>query len=244
MPNRPSVPKDVQRQLWAESMGRCMNPDCNTDLFVSDTSIGEMAHIKPHECGGNVAPNNLIILCSNCHTAVDKTRNTSTETNLSDWKENRIKDIDSYFSEAITNFDEFAARASPLLKRNLDIFHFYGPSNEKNDGPGRRNFWLKFEPEIISNNEKLKSLLTKNIDLLHYENREIVTQFVNHVEEFKVSRDFPNDIRYALFPIELNSIFGIEQTAFRPPTSVSALQKLVDHFASTDQLTRIIHGTA
>lgn len=30
---RKSIPIDVERKLYAESMGRCMNPDCQAELF-------------------------------------------------------------------------------------------------------------------------------------------------------------------------------------------------------------------
>ena len=31
---RPKINEDIQRRLYAESMGRCMNPNCRKELFV------------------------------------------------------------------------------------------------------------------------------------------------------------------------------------------------------------------
>ena len=33
---RVSIPENVLRRLYAESMGRCMNPACQTELFIYD----------------------------------------------------------------------------------------------------------------------------------------------------------------------------------------------------------------
>lgn len=39
--NRKPIPENVKRRLWAESMGRCMNPACRENLFIDDNDIME-----------------------------------------------------------------------------------------------------------------------------------------------------------------------------------------------------------
>lgn len=45
--SRESISEDVKRKLYAESMGRCMNPSCQRELFRKDGDIIEKAHILP-----------------------------------------------------------------------------------------------------------------------------------------------------------------------------------------------------
>lgn len=83
---RKPISKGVERRLWAESGGICMNPDCTEDLFPFEetvTFIGEIAHIYPYSDRGPRhdeiadAPDdrnsveNLILLCRNCHRTID-----------------------------------------------------------------------------------------------------------------------------------------------------------------------------
>ena len=73
MPGRPSILLSTKRRLWAESMGHCMNPDCQVELVTDGVSIGQMAHIKEHADSGAVSFDNLLLLCANCHTGIDET---------------------------------------------------------------------------------------------------------------------------------------------------------------------------
>ena len=44
--NREKVSENVKRRLYAESMGRCMNPNCREDLFIGGGDIAEKAHME------------------------------------------------------------------------------------------------------------------------------------------------------------------------------------------------------
>ena len=46
--SREAISENVKRRLYAESMGRCMNPNCAQELFINDGDIGEKAHIRPY----------------------------------------------------------------------------------------------------------------------------------------------------------------------------------------------------
>ena len=66
------ISEHIQRKLYAESMGRCMNPDCQEELFKDNGDIIEKAHIIPFCDSTDNSYENLIVLCPNCHTNFDK----------------------------------------------------------------------------------------------------------------------------------------------------------------------------
>ena len=62
----------VKRKLYAESMGRCMNPNCQRELFSINGDIIERAHIDSYHSTKDNSFENLVLLCPNCHTEFDK----------------------------------------------------------------------------------------------------------------------------------------------------------------------------
>ena len=71
---RANVATNVKRALWAESMGYCMRPKCDTRLLDEGTNVAEQAHIVPHADGGVDSAENLILLCRSCHKKIDDNR--------------------------------------------------------------------------------------------------------------------------------------------------------------------------
>ncbi|MFJ7041877.1 HNH endonuclease [Streptomyces sp. NPDC101112] len=72
---------------WGDSGGYCGNPKCRTYLFPNDLDVdfAELAHIIPASPAGprgvplsdvpaeaRAHHRNLILLCANCHTTIDK----------------------------------------------------------------------------------------------------------------------------------------------------------------------------
>lgn len=229
MSKRMTVKRNIRRMLWAESIGHCMNPECQDELIQNGSNNGEMAHITPHADGGNVSFENLILLCRNCHKKIDESRTEATIAHLRSWKNGRNNAIKGYFEKRYVSFQALERAVAPLLERNGQIFYSYGPTNDDPHISGRRALWLKFEGEIISNNRRTELILTNNKHLLHKENREIVSRFVAHVREFIETRDDGEIIRICLFPQDLLSIFGIEEVADSLPPNLSALQNFVSH---------------
>ncbi|WP_297207723.1 ABC-three component system protein [uncultured Brachyspira sp.] len=92
------------KKLHALSLNRCYNPDCNKNIFINENgkyiNIGYIAHIIAHsEKGPRANPNisekelkdfhNLILLCPNCHTQIDKSPEKYTIDLLHQWKTKR-----------------------------------------------------------------------------------------------------------------------------------------------------------
>ena len=206
-----------------------MKPDCQMELFDGDTSVGEMAHIKPDSEGGSVSFDNLIILCRNCHKRIDGRRTAKTEQTLLSWKNDRNEEIRKRFCRVYGSFEELETIVVPLLRRNRSIFESYGPLGDRPDDSERHSLWLRFEGELIANNQKLVTLLKRNKSMFPSENWKTVEEFINHAREFILTREESPTFRVNLFPPTLNSIFGLERVTDRLLPSVSALQNLVKH---------------
>lgn len=213
-----------------------MNPACHQDLFQNGGYIGELAHIIPHADGGNVTPNNLIVLCGNCHTTIDSEagRTQATIRMLRNWKSERNRDIRAKFSRQCETFADLREAVLPALRRNRAIFESYGPQHSPDD-EHLHPMWLMFEPELIANNEKLVLLFDKNRHLFHRENANVVDRFSAHAREFTQTRDKADIVRVNLFPNDLHSIFGLTAVRSSPPTNLSALQNFVSYLISTER---------
>lgn len=203
------ISENVERRLYAESMGYCMNPECHKPLFSKNNGdIIEKAHIDPYCKGANNTFENLIILCPNCHTEFDKNNAFSAEEVLS-WKHIRQQEIDHVFGVNFRSFDELKKAIVPLLQENKTIYEQYYLS-------GNKELWEKFEHVILINNKKLFTLLSNNTELLQkcsdkdYSNLELVNQFLLHVHEFEGTRGDEEKVRQVLFPDQINSIFGLQ----------------------------------
>ena len=189
MPTRPAIPRDIQRKLWALSMGHCFNSDCAQDLFAEGTSIGEIAHILPHSESGDASLNNLLLLCPTCHTMIDKNRPDWPISVLKTWHLQRQKEIRRRFTKQCDSFRELEKLVRPILQQNAAIFKNYGPTEDNSSVTARRSLWLKFEPKLIVNNQQLLTLFKANMRLIHMENRRTIEEFVLHVDEFVATRN-------------------------------------------------------
>lgn len=236
MPTRPAIPRDIQRKLWALSMGHCFNSDCAQALFAEGTSIGEIAHILPHSESGDASLNNLLLLCPTCHTMIDKNRPGWPISILKTWHLQRQEEIRRRFTKQCDSFRELEKLVRPILQQNAAIFENYGPTEGNSSATARRSLWLKFEPKLIVNNQKLFALFKANMRLFHRENRRTIEEFALHVDEFVTTRntDFPD--RVVLFPQDINAMFGLESLSSPTlPPSISALQNFVKHLIARNQ---------
>lgn len=201
------IDENVKRRLYAESMGRCMNPDCQAELFRNHGDIIEMAHIIPYCETVDNAFENLVVLCPNCHTNFDKNHAFKPE-QVKMWKLIRKAETEKFFGKKYATFDDLKTEVVPMLLENKAIYENYY-LNDKNE------LWSKFEPQILVNNRKLKLLFENNIGLIQshknksYSNVQIIQKFIAHVNEFEATRTDQEKIRQVLFPAEINSMFGI-----------------------------------
>lgn len=234
MNKRQTVPRDTERRLWAEAIGHCMNPECQDELLAGEVNVGEMAHIVPHEERGDVSFENLILLCRRCHTLTDRKRTEETVVQLQGWKRNRNREVNERFAKRFTSFEKLKESIVPLLARNATIFYNYGPDKADPNNEERHNMWLKFEAEIISNNQRMQLMLGPNQHLIHKGNRPLVDTFIAHAREFVETRDDDPIQRVLLFPQDFLSIFGLGPAEHRGLVSnVSALQNFITDLVRT-----------
>ena len=228
--SREGISENIKRRLYAESMGRCMNPECQKELFIGDGDIAEKAHIVPYCNGADNSYENLLILCPNCHTEFDKIFKFNLE-QVKGWKQARIEELERVFCKKFSTFKELENVVAPLLSENKSIFENYYLNDEK-------KLWDKFEGKILVNNKKLKLLLQTNLDLIQkhrekdYSNLSYVHSFMVHADEFEATRTDKEKNRKVLFPKELNSMFGVEpvnESLFPSTESLECLiKKLID----------------
>lgn len=235
-----SISTDVERRIYAESMGRCMNPECKVELFKENGDIMEKAHIIPYCDTKDNSFENLIILCPNCHTNFDKNSAFSAD-DVNKWKEMRKDEFDSFFSEKYDSFEDLKNSVVPLLLDNKFIFENYYLEDT-------RDLWDIFEGKILSNNRILRNILNRNSKLIqnhsneNYSNLAVVQKFILHIDEFEATRVNKEKIRRVLFPKEINSLFGIEPLEGYFLPSVESIESLIEVLQNNGQFETIVLG--
>lgn len=223
---RKAIPIDVERKLCAESMGRCMNPDCQAELFRKKGNVVEKAHITPYCKTADNDYENLVILCPTCHTDFDKNDAFDPE-QVKQWKQIRRAEIKKLFGKKYATFEELQRQIVPILSENKSIYENYYMGEQK-------ELWDTFEGKVLANNRKLKTLLENNLGLIQrhrekgYSNLALVERLFAHIEEFEATRGSSEKIRQVLFPKEINSMFGVSPVEgyFLPMTE--SLEMLVE----------------
>lgn len=193
----------TQRRLFAASAGYCQNPGCSSELFVDvgrSIHIAEMAHIfaaKDH--GPRARPDltetergafeNLIVLCANCHTMVDKAPDAFPDTLMLRWKREHANKLQSLFG-AVKFSDRAHARQAiaPILAQNHAIFRQYGPHIDAACNPesGAAEQWKrKMLMHILPNSRKILVLLDANLNLLLGNEMVTLEQFRQHIDDLE-----------------------------------------------------------
>src|SRR5690242_19998701 len=105
------------KQLFALSGNICANPECTNLLTKGDTVLGEICHIEAAEPDGpryNSKSNdeyrrsfeNLMLLCTTCHTIIDRNEDLYPVEQLRIWKaehERKFKHSQFKISDAVAN---------------------------------------------------------------------------------------------------------------------------------------------
>lgn len=239
--NRKNIPIQVERRLYCESMGKCMNPNCKKDFLYPQGDICEKAHIDAYCNSRDNTFDNLVILCTECHKKFDKLH-LFTEKEVANWKILRKNELDLFFQTKYRSFSELKDVIRPLLLENKAIFENYFIND-------KRELWDDFENKIISNNNIIKNLIKTNIMLFQYSkieeksNQEIINKFLQHIDEFAITRNNKEKDRSILFPKEIDSIFCIEPLLTkRMEPYLESIEKLISKLQSNDTFGDICLG--
>jgi hypothetical protein len=226
---RTQVTAAAERYLWARSGAHCANPSCRTYLFAEagDLKIyfGELAHVIAASDTGPRAdvsiptsdraePDNIVLLCSICHTTVDKAPDYYPVRMLRDWQRRHMIDIESVFGAVAfeTRADAYAA-ARRLLSQNHAVFETYGRHSKHDQrqlgGEWSRQWWRKVREIILPNNRRLLALYDRNDNLLTDPERAVVELLRQHVDD-QEARHFRDEVEpgSVWFPKEVEAVFA------------------------------------
>ncbi len=194
----------TQKRLFAASAGYCQNPGCSRELFLDaagqSVHVAEMAHVFAASEGGPRADpslseaqrgslGNLILLCANCHTMVDKAPDAFPDDIMLRWKREHAAKLATLFS-VVEHADRATLRRAiePLLAENRFIFERYGPHVEAARDPesGAAEQWRrKLLTRILPNNNRVLATLTANRHLLDGGERETLELLRQHIDDLE-----------------------------------------------------------
>ncbi|MGE1081318.1 hypothetical protein ACQJ0O_03615 [Pseudomonas shirazensis] len=194
----------TQKRLFASSGNYCQNPACANELFIDAAGksihIAEMAHVfAANNNGPRARPElskaergsfeNLVVLCANCHTMVDKAPKAYPDDMMLRWKREHASKLQQLFG-AVAFTDRASARAviEPILIENHTIFKKYGPHIEDAANPesGAAERWKrKMLTRIIPNSRRVLSILDTNRSLLNVEERFVLEEFRQHIDDLE-----------------------------------------------------------
>lgn len=230
-----AIPVDVERLLLARSGGFCANPTCRKDLFPDVegghiATIKELAHIIAESPAGprgddplpateRDAYENIVLLCPNCHTLVDKMKLSETYDAklLQEWKleqERRVREAVEV--PRLESRDELIKRVRALLRENRAWWKQYGPESPAADHPlsEASDTWVAgVRRVLIPNNWQIARLVDRNEDYLDEGELEVISAFKVHADAF-ANRHLAGEVDPSAprFPPEMDEIFGQEES--------------------------------
>jgi HNH endonuclease len=196
--------------LWSNAAGRCSFTDCEERLTVEQAAnsapytLGEMAHIKGEREGSNRydkaqtteqrdSYENLILLCPNHHTLIDKPENENIYTVdvLTEMKiahENSISKrlgVQEYF-----NIEEVKGKITICLAENREAWLRYGPISEiAQKNPNSEEIYAIWTSErlstIVPNNRIIVSILEAKRSLFDRQDQTIISEFLSHAKSYE-----------------------------------------------------------
>lgn len=218
--------------LWSNAAGRCSFTDCKEKLTVEQAAhsaphtLGEMAHIKGKNKGSNRydkaqtdaqrdSYENLILLCPNHHTLIDKPENEETYSvdvltkMKSDHEASISRRLESIRISKVTDLKD---QIAICLAENRQAWLQYGPLSEN----ARKNphndkiyaIWLSERlSTIVPNNRVIAGLLNNHRTLFGKRAQEVISQFLAHAKSYEkwVNDEIPYQA-VMHFPVEFENL--------------------------------------
>ena len=215
---------ETKRQLWAESGGYCQKPDCATYLFSDPDQVhyAEMAHIVAATTGGprdvtqkdmssqdRASAFNIVVLCANCHSIVDKNpQNYPTEL-MRQWKTRHQQALQQALGTPIFQ-DRSTARSyiESRLDDNHIVFRQYGPTNDDLSEDKAYQWRQLAVSRIVPNNAEIARVLQANRHLLTPTERTTMGEFIIHQNQFAARHIFNDNSTCTMrYPERMDEIF-------------------------------------
>jgi hypothetical protein len=204
-----TITQKSMKILWANAAGRCAFPGCQCRLCTNEAgkiapyTIGEMSHICGEKSGANRYDGsqsaeqrddyaNLILLCPNHHTLIDKPENEKKYT--VEVLRKMKSDHEGYVNGRleVKQFQdkyEVAACVYPLLKENHHVFLSFGPKSEiarKNPESDAYGVWVSERlSTIIPNNRKIAEITAANSALFTGAEQAVLKKFELHARSYE-----------------------------------------------------------
>lgn len=154
---------------------------------------------------------NLILLCANCHTTIDKAPSDFPDSMIRDWKRKRIERINTLFG-AVEYPDRASAREAirPALTENHTVFDQFGPNNDYHQDPESElaKVWQrKMRAIILPNSRKILTILDANQRHLSQSEVKVLEAFRQHIDDLE-ARHFGEggDDVGSRFPVGMSDI--------------------------------------
>ncbi len=215
-------------RLWAESAGHCSNPGCNSPLFVDVNAgltahFGEIAHIIAANDGGprgdaTVAvpdrgeSENLVLLCANCHTIVDKAPETYSVEMLRAWKLQRMNTISTALGiSAYATREEVRAAIEPLAAQNRYVHRAQGPDNDYRFNPLSEEAAVwdhQVVATIIPNHHSILRIIDVNRALLAEAEKDVVAEYRTHVAGLIHRHLGAGGLKVSRYPQEMERLYA------------------------------------
>jgi hypothetical protein len=195
-----------QKRLWGRAAGRCSR--CNLDLTMTlehggGSVIGEMAHIVARQQTGPRGSSaididrrnsyeNLILLCPNCHTMIDKDPDSFPVDMILSWKmEHEERVARACTGTEVDNTTELFEQVLKLLTENKFIHKQFGPDSKVahvNPLSDAVDIWeLRKVSKIVPNNNLIISMIERNSRLLDADQMRAFVRFREHAVAFERS---------------------------------------------------------
>jgi hypothetical protein len=190
-------------------------------LQSSGLQVAEMAHVFAANNGDPRAKpelseqergsfENLIMLCANCHTMVDKAPDAFPDVTMLNWKREHANKLLGLFG-AVKFHDRNQAREviEPILAKNHAIFQQYGPHIEaaRNPESGSAEQWKrKMISHILPNSRRILAILDANRQLLSTDEKLTLEQFRQHIDDLEAFHIENSREDASRFPDSMNNI--------------------------------------
>jgi hypothetical protein len=153
---------------------------------------------------------NLILLCPNCHTIVDRSPDDFPTELLVQWKRGHERRLRGMLgAQQFTTREEAHAALLRLLAQNEAVWMTYGPDSPAAAIPESADTWLRQVSEvIIPNNARISAMLEANSHLLQTSEHVEVALFDTHrraLEERHLGIDV--GVTAPRFPAGLATVF-------------------------------------
>ena len=224
-----AAPKqNTKLRLFSACGGYCQNPSCERELFLDTGSkqihIAEIAHVFAASDGGPRTDGkltlaergdfkNLIVLCSACHTMVDKAEQDFPPERLEEWKRNHENRLQCIFGAIhCVSREEVRAVIKPLLEENQFLFKEYNPSLPYHENPESELAfrWKKAMRErIIPNSRRMLATLDVNKKFMVSNEPLVVERFRNHLQALE-ARHLTDIVigEQPRFPVEFTNVMA------------------------------------